>query len=106
MGQRLKLIRKALGLTQEQLAQRLGVGKTALSMVETGKARLISPLVISILLTAVLYPLSLLTEGGNIFLTLIVKSIIFFIIFGCYIQLTGEYDIIGKTKSIINKNKE
>ena len=40
MGHRLKLIRKALGLTQEQLAQRLGVGKTALSMVETGKARL------------------------------------------------------------------
>ena len=40
MGERLKLIRKSLGLTQEQLAQRLGVGKTALSMVETGKARL------------------------------------------------------------------
>ena len=40
MGGRLKLIRKALGLTQEQLAQRLGVGKTALSMIETGKARL------------------------------------------------------------------
>ena len=40
MGQRLKLIRKTLGLTQEQLAQRLGVGKTALSMIETGKARL------------------------------------------------------------------
>ena len=27
-------------MTQEQLAQRLGVGKTALSMIETGKARL------------------------------------------------------------------
>ncbi|MBQ5843841.1 MAG: helix-turn-helix transcriptional regulator [Alistipes sp.] len=40
MGHRLKLIRKALGMTQEQLAQRLGVGKTALSMVETGKANL------------------------------------------------------------------
>ena len=40
MGGRLKLIRKALGLTQDQLAQRLGVGKTALSMIETGKARL------------------------------------------------------------------
>lgn len=69
-------------------------------------AQLISPLVISILLTAVLYPLSLLTKEETFFLTLIVKSIIFFIIFGCYIQLTGEYDIIGKTKSIINKNKE
>ena len=42
MGERLKLIRKTLGLTQEQLAQRLGVGKTALSMIETGKARLSS----------------------------------------------------------------
>ena len=42
MGERVKLIRKALGMTQEQLAQRLGVGKTALSMIETGKARLSS----------------------------------------------------------------
>ncbi len=42
MGGRLKLIRKRLGFTQEQLAQRLGVGKTALSMIETGKARLSS----------------------------------------------------------------
>jgi phage repressor protein C with HTH and peptisase S24 domain len=42
MGGRLKLIRKRLGFTQEQLAQKLGVGKTALSMIETGKARLSS----------------------------------------------------------------
>ena len=42
MGERVKLIRKALGITQEQLAQRLGVGKTALSMIETGKSRLSS----------------------------------------------------------------
>lgn len=40
MGGRVKLIRKRLGITQEQLAQRLGVGKTALSMIETGKTRL------------------------------------------------------------------
>ncbi len=42
MGEKVKLIRKCLGMTQEQLAQRLGVGKTALSMIETGKARLSS----------------------------------------------------------------
>ena len=40
MNARVKLIRKALGLTQEQLAQRLGIGKAALSMIETGKAGL------------------------------------------------------------------
>ncbi len=39
---RIKLIRKALGMTQEQLAQRLGIGKAALSMIETGKAGLSS----------------------------------------------------------------
>ena len=40
MVSRLKLIRKELGLTQEVLAQKLGVGKSALSMIETGKAAL------------------------------------------------------------------
>ena len=67
--------------------------------------QLVSPFIVSILLIAVLYPLNLLTREGNIFMTLIVKSIIFFCIFGCYIQLTGEYNIIGKVNSIINKHK-
>ena len=40
MESKVKLIRKALRMTREQLAQRLGVGKTALSMIETGKSRL------------------------------------------------------------------
>ena len=40
MGGRVKLIRKELKLTQDQLAQRLGIGKAALSMIETGKCGL------------------------------------------------------------------
>ena len=40
MGDRVKLIRKELKMTQEQLAQRLGIGKAALSMIETGKCGL------------------------------------------------------------------
>ncbi len=40
MNERVKSIRKQLGMTQEQLAQRLGIGKAALSMIETGKAGL------------------------------------------------------------------
>ena len=40
MNQRVKLIRKELGMTQEQMAQHLGIGKAALSMIETGKAAL------------------------------------------------------------------
>lgn len=40
MNERVKLIRKQLGMTQDQLSQRLGIGKAALSMIETGKAGL------------------------------------------------------------------
>lgn len=40
MGDRIKLIRKALGMTQTQLAQYFGIGKAALSMIETGRAAL------------------------------------------------------------------
>ena len=40
MRERLRLIRKELGLTQEALAQKLGIGKSALSMIETGRASL------------------------------------------------------------------
>ena len=42
MNERVKLIRKQLGMTQEQLAQHLGIGKAALSMIETGKSGLSS----------------------------------------------------------------
>lgn len=39
-GSRIKLIRKELNLTQESLACFLGIGKSALSMIETGKTAL------------------------------------------------------------------
>lgn len=40
MDSKIRLIRKELEMTQEQLAQRLGIGKAALSMIETGKTNL------------------------------------------------------------------
>lgn len=40
IGDRVKLIRKELKMTQEQLAQHFGIGKAALSMIETGKTGL------------------------------------------------------------------
>ena len=40
MNSRLKMIRKELGVTQDVIAQKLGIGKSALSMIETGRATL------------------------------------------------------------------
>lgn len=50
--------------------------------------QLISPLVISILIALVLIPMQYALEGMNIFVTIIAKGIVSFIIFGIYIQMT------------------
>ena len=65
--------------------------------------QLISPLVISVLMALVLTPMQYALDGMNIFVTIIAKGIVSFIIFGTYIQATHEYDIIGKVRSILCK---
>jgi teichuronic acid exporter len=66
--------------------------------------QLLSPLLISALLVAVLLPIDLFTKNMNIVLSVLLKGAIFAIVYGTYIQLTGEYDLIGKAKTIINRN--
>nr|WP_320058410.1 lipopolysaccharide biosynthesis protein [uncultured Bacteroides sp.] len=66
-------------------------------------SQLRSPLLISLLLMALLLPVSQIVNGMNIFFTLCVKGLLFLIIFGCYIQFTKEYDIVGKIKGVIKK---
>ena len=66
--------------------------------------QLISPLVVSLLMAAALVPMQWAMEGMNIFFTIIAKSIVSFIIFGIYIQMTREYDIIGKVRSLTKKS--
>ena len=55
------------------------------------------------IIAAVLLPIQYATKDMNIFLTLIVKSIFSFCIFGVYIQVTREYNIIKKVKDVIRK---
>ena len=66
--------------------------------------QLISPLVVSILIAIILIPMQYTLEGMNIFVTIIAKGIVSFIIFGIYIQMTHEYDIIGKVRSLRKKS--
>lgn len=67
--------------------------------------QLISPLAVSGLMVAALLPVQYAMEGMNIFVTIITKGIICFIIFGGYIQATHEYDILGKARSIAGRRK-
>ena len=67
--------------------------------------QLISPFIISILIALALIPMQYALEGMNIFVTIIAKGIISFIIFGGYIQATHEFDIIGKVRGMTRKGK-
>ena len=67
--------------------------------------QLLSPLAVSLLMAVILLPIQYATEGINIFLTIIVKSIVSFTIFGGYIQVTREYDLLGKIRSMAGKGK-
>lgn len=65
---------------------------------------LISPFVLSLIIASLLVPVYYLTNSSNIFLSLIVKGIIFMTILGTYIQLTNEYNILLKLKKVIKRN--
>lgn len=68
--------------------------------------QLISPLIVSGLIAMSLTPIQYALDGINIFMTIIAKGTISFIIFGGYIQATHEYDIFGKVRSIARKIKK
>ena len=66
---------------------------------------LISPLAVSGVMVLALIPVQYAMEGMNIFVTIIAKGIVSFIIFGGYIQATHEFDIIGKVRGMTRKGK-
>ena len=67
--------------------------------------QLLSPLLVSLLITAFLTPVYYMMENMNIFATLIAKSFVSFIIFGTYMQVTHTYDITGKVKTLARNRK-
>lgn len=67
--------------------------------------QLLPALFVSALIAACLIPMQYLLSEMNIFVTIITKGMICFIIFGGYIQVTHEYDILGKARTMIRKTQ-
>ncbi|MCC8187537.1 MAG: lipopolysaccharide biosynthesis protein [Bacteroides sp.] len=65
--------------------------------------QLLSPLLLSLILAAALYPVYHATQDMNLFLSAAIKGAVFALLFVVYIQVRGEYDILGKVKSILKK---
>lgn len=65
--------------------------------------QLFSPLLSSVCITLCLFLLQYTLKETNIFIAFITKSVISFIIFGVYIQITHEYDLWFKIKIALKK---
>lgn len=65
--------------------------------------QIISPLIISGILILAMFPLDILLKDTNILISIVIKGIIFLLVFGLYIQLTNEYNIIEKAKTVYDK---
>lgn len=65
-----------------------------------------SPIIVSMLIAAALLPLHYYIDNENIFLTLILKCMTSFIIFGVYIQVTHEYNLLERLRKLAGKMKK
>ena len=68
--------------------------------------QLVSPLILSAILVAVLFPITHLVQEYNIYFTFALKFATSFIIFGFYIQLSHQYDLVGKFKNILSRRNK
>lgn len=62
-----------------------------------------SPIILSVIVGVMLWGTSLFISNWNLILSLSVKSILTILIWGSYLQLFKEYDIIAKAKKYIHK---
>lgn len=60
----------------------------------------ISPFILSLITLTVLLALYQLSANWNLFVSLIVKGTVFVGVYGIYIQLSGEYNLLGRIKKI------
>lgn len=68
--------------------------------------QLLSPLLLSTIIGLTLYFVSALIKNYELILSLSIKAGISLILWATYIQLTKEYDIFAKIKSILNKRRK
>lgn len=76
MNERVKLIRKELGLTLDKFGERLGVGKNAISRIETGKSNLTNQMFKSICREFHVNPDYLQNGTGDMFLNIETDDVI------------------------------
>lgn len=64
-----------------------------------------SPLLLSVVCTAVLLPLSYGLEGANVLINILIKGTVFAAVVFIYVQRSGEYDLTGGIRKVLRRNR-
>ncbi len=102
IGQRIRKFRKAAGLSQENLAEKIGISTTHLSHIETGNTKLSLPVLVNISETLNVQTDELLYDSPNSIVS--IKSEIMELLNSCSAKdIYILKDIIKATKSSLDK---
>ena len=65
--------------------------------------KLASPLLLGVLLWSILWGFDRILPARELFFTLIAKGVLSLVIWGGYLQLTGEFNILGRLSALSGK---
>lgn len=106
IGQRIRKIRRARGLSQEQLAEKVGISTTHMSHIETGNTKLSLPVLVGLADALEVHADELLYDTNSTSRNTSVETIVN-ILNGCStVQIKIIEDIIKATKTSMDKYLE
>lgn len=104
IGQRIRKYRKAMSLSQEELAEKVGISTTHMSHIETGNTKLSLPVLVSLASVLEVRTDDLLSDAANINKSSMADEISELMNSCTSQQLKVIYDILKATISSLNKH--
>lgn len=104
IGQRIRKYRKAMNLSQEELAEKIGISTTHMSHIETGNTKLSLPVLVSLASVLEVRTDDLLSDAANINKSSMADEISELMNSCTSQQLKVIYDILKATISSLNKH--
>lgn len=106
IGRRIRKIRKARGLSQEQLAEKIGISVTHMSHIETGNTKLSLPVFVDLATVLEVHTDDLLYDANNVGRSQSVEAIVSLLDDCSTVQIKIIEEIIKASKVALDKHLE
>lgn len=106
IGKRIRKIRKAKGLSQEQLAEKIGISVTHMSHIETGNTKLSLPVFVELATVLEVHTDDLLYDANKVNRSQSIEAIVSLLDNCSTVQIKIIEDIIKASKMALDKHLE